>query len=69
MEKKQQCYFCTSNMKSVDYKNTEVLKRFLTPQSKILARRKTFVCSAHQRKLARAIKRARQMALMPFVTH
>ncbi|MEK7566589.1 MAG: 30S ribosomal protein S18 [Patescibacteria group bacterium] len=67
--RKEQCYFCTSNMKSVDYKDTEVLKKFLSPQSKILAKRKTSVCSTHQRKLAKAIKRARQMALVPFVTH
>ncbi|OGZ30057.1 MAG: 30S ribosomal protein S18 [Candidatus Niyogibacteria bacterium RIFCSPLOWO2_01_FULL_45_48] len=69
MAKKEQCYFCTSNMRSVDYKDTEVLKRFMSPQSKIMARRKTSTCSTHQRKLSRAIKRARQMALVPFVTH
>ncbi|MBI2507074.1 MAG: 30S ribosomal protein S18 [Candidatus Niyogibacteria bacterium] len=69
MEKKEQCYFCTSNIKSVDYKDAEVLKKFLNPQAKIMPRRKTSVCSTHQRKLARAIKRARQMAILPFVAH
>jgi len=69
IDKKQQCYFCTSNINNVDYKNTEVLKRFLSPQAKILARRKTSVCSTHQRKLARAVKRSRQTALLPYVAH
>jgi small subunit ribosomal protein S18 len=65
----KQCYFCTSNIKAIDYKDTEILKRFLSPQAKILARRKTSVCSKHQRKLAQAVKRSRQMALLPFVAH
>ena len=69
MKDKRQCYFCTSNIKAVDYKDTEVLKRFLSPQAKIMARRKTSVCATHQRKLAKAIKRARQLAILPFVTH
>jgi small subunit ribosomal protein S18 len=67
MEK--QCYFCTSNIKTVDYKDSELLKRFLSPQAKILPRRKTSVCAKHQRKLAKAVKRSRQMALLPFVAH
>lgn len=62
-----QCYFCSQNLKEIDYKNTELLKRFISSQCKILPRRKTGVCSRHQRKLAQAIKRARFMALLPFV--
>ncbi|MEK7599077.1 MAG: 30S ribosomal protein S18 [Patescibacteria group bacterium] len=65
----KQCYFCTSNIKTVDYKDSELLKRFLSPQAKILPRRKTSVCAKHQRKLAKAVKRSRQMALLPFVAH
>lgn len=63
---KQQCYFCTSNVGIIDYKDVETLKRFLHPQERILAKRHTSVCSKHQRKLAQAIKRARFMALLPF---
>jgi small subunit ribosomal protein S18 len=62
-----QCYFCSQNLKQIDYKNIEVLRRFVSSQYKILPRRKTGVCSRHQRKLAQAIKRARFMALLPFV--
>jgi len=50
----KQCYFCTSNIKAVDYKDTEVLKRFTNPQSKILPKKRTGTCSLHQRKLARS---------------
>lgn len=63
----KQCYFCTSNVKYVDYKDVETLKRFLNPQFKISPKRKTGVCARHQRKLATAIKRARLLALFPFV--
>ncbi len=57
------------NARAVDYKDADTLKRFLSPQSKIMARRKTAVCAKHQRKLARAIKRARILGTVPFVTH
>lgn len=62
-----QCYFCTNNIKILDYKNTEILKRFLDPYARIGPRKKTGVCALHQRKLARAVKQARIMALLPFV--
>lgn len=68
MAGEKQCYFCTSNIKVIDYKDTELLKRFLSPRAKILPRRKTAVCAKHQRKLARAIKRSRQMAILPYTT-
>lgn len=68
MTEQKQCYFCTSNIKVIDYKDAESLKRFLSPQSKILPKRKTFVCAKHQRKLARSIKRAREIGIVPFVT-
>ncbi|MEW5907566.1 MAG: 30S ribosomal protein S18 [Patescibacteria group bacterium] len=64
----KQCYFCTNNIKYIDYKNTEILKRFLDPYSKILPRQKTSICAKHQRKLSRAIKNARLLALLPFVS-
>ena len=64
----KQCYFCTSNIKEIDYKDAETLKRFLSIRAKILSRRKTAVCAKHQRKLATAVKRARQAAILPYVS-
>ncbi|MBI1957476.1 MAG: 30S ribosomal protein S18 [Candidatus Niyogibacteria bacterium] len=65
----KQCYFCTSNIKNIDFKDAETLKRFLSIRGKILPRRKTAVCAKHQRKLANAIKRARQAAILPYVSY
>ncbi len=62
------CYFCTENLNHVDYKNTDILRNFLSGQAKILPPRRTGTCQKHQRLLARAIKRARFMALLPFTT-
>ena len=60
------CSFCVDHIRYIDYKNVERLKRFLSPRYKIEARRKTGVCSKHQRGLATAIKRARHLAMIPF---
>ena len=68
MEKKQ-CYFCTNNIRVIDYKEAAMLRQFVTPQAKIMRRKRTGVCALCQRKLATAIKRARFMALVPFTTH
>jgi small subunit ribosomal protein S18 len=54
-------------MKNVDYKEVDLLRRFVSSQSKIIDPRHTHVCAKHQRKLANAIKRARFMALLPYV--
>ncbi len=62
-----QCFFCSQNMKEIDYKETDLLKRFVSSQAKIIDPRHTSVCAKHQRKLSTAIKRARYMALLPFV--
>jgi len=62
------CYFCKENIANIDYKNTEVLRNFLSGQAKILPPRRTGTCLKHQRLLARAVKRARFMALLPFTT-
>jgi len=67
-QEKKQCFFCTSNMKNVDYKDSELLRKFLNPQGKIGSRRRSGSCSTHQRKVARALKRARFLALVPFTT-
>lgn len=65
---KKKCFFCTNNIKNINYKDIETLRRFITPQAKIIRRKRTGTCSKHQRRLAKAIKRARILALLPFVT-
>jgi small subunit ribosomal protein S18 len=64
--KKKVCRFCTQNLK-VSYKDPESLRRFITERGKILPRRITGTCAKHQRALSREIKRARVLALVPFV--
>ncbi|MBI2610172.1 30S ribosomal protein S18 [Candidatus Giovannonibacteria bacterium] len=64
----KQCYFCTSNIKNIDYKDNESLKKFTDPQARIMPRKRTGICALHQRKLSRSIKRARVLGLMPFLT-
>jgi len=61
------CFFCSQNVKDIDYKETELLKRFISSQAKIIDPRYTATCAKHQRRLATAIKRARFMGLLPFV--
>jgi small subunit ribosomal protein S18 len=62
-----QCYFCLHNVKEIDYKDTQTLKKFLSGQMKIYPRRKTGLCAKHQRQLKKAVKRARILGLLPFV--
>lgn len=64
MQKRKVCQFCLDKVESIDYKDVAKLRRFITEKGKILPRRQTGVCSAHQRELATAIKRARYMALI-----
>jgi len=64
--KKKVCLFCQEK-KAIDYKDVATLKKFITEKGKILPRRQTGVCAKHQRELTIAIKRARQMALIPYV--
>jgi len=61
------CNFCVEKAQSIDYKDVAKLKKYLTESGKILPRRMTGMCARHQRELAVAIKRARQMALIPYV--
>ncbi|MDH7602203.1 MAG: 30S ribosomal protein S18 [Armatimonadota bacterium] len=61
------CAFCVEKIEYIDYKNVSRLRRFITDRGKIIPRRQTGTCALHQRALARAIKRAREMALLPFV--
>ena len=62
------CQFCADMATFIDYKDTAKLRRFLSERSKILPRRTTGTCAMHQRQLTEAIKRARQVALLPYVT-
>ena len=66
-KKKKYCRFKKSGIKYIDYKDPEFLKKFLNEQGKILPRRITGNCAKHQRALTVAIKRARHVALMPYV--
>jgi len=65
--KKKACPFVASKMEEIDYKDTENLKQFITERGKILPRRITGVSYYYQKVLKKAIKRARHMALLPFV--
>ena len=65
--RKRECYFTQNKVTNIDFKDVELLKRFITERGKILPRRVTGTTAKWQRPLAIAIKRARHMALLPFV--
>jgi len=60
-------YFSKHNIKHIDYKDIDVLRKFLNPHGRLLARKRTSTTAKNQRKLAMAVKRARFMALLPYV--
>jgi small subunit ribosomal protein S18 len=60
------CAFCVDKVEFIDYKNTAKLRRYVSDRGKILPRRTTGNCASHQRAMTRAIKRAREIALLPF---
>ena len=62
------CAFCVDKVESIDYKDVNKLSRFTSERAKILPRRVTGTCAKHQRELTTAIKRARQVALMPYIS-
>ena len=64
---KAQCYFSQNNIKFVDYKDVELLKKFLNPHGRIMGSRRTGISAKYQRLLALAVKRARFMGLLPYV--
>ena len=66
VSRRKVCKFCENRDRKVDYKDVKTLRRFMTEQGKIIPRRITGVCSRHQRQLTRAIKRARNIALIPY---
>ena len=65
--KKKVCSFCVDHVEEIDYKDVAKLKRYVTEKGKILPRRQTGTCARHQRAVTTAIKRAREMALLPYV--
>ncbi|WP_088042153.1 30S ribosomal protein S18 [Bacillus sp. EAC] len=66
-KRRKVCYFTSNGITKIDYKDTELLKRFVSERGKILPRRVTGTSARYQRKLTIAIKRSRQMALLPYV--
>ncbi|MGN0692499.1 MAG: 30S ribosomal protein S18 [Oscillospiraceae bacterium] len=66
--RKKVCKFCEAKIDKIDYKDINRLKNFMTDRSKILPRRVTGTCAYHQRELTTAIKRARYVALIPYVS-
>ncbi len=64
--KKKVCRFCADGIKEIDYKDVKRLRNYLTERGKIVPRRISGTCAKHQRQLARAVKRARILALLPF---
>ena len=67
-KRRKVCQFCVDKVAYIDYKDTARLRKFMSERSKILPRRTTGTCAMHQRELTEAIKRARQIALLPYVT-
>ncbi|MFA6077233.1 MAG: 30S ribosomal protein S18 [Candidatus Paceibacterota bacterium] len=63
----KQDYFSANNIKYIDYKDVEILKKFVNPNGKIISHKRTGVTSKNQRQLANAIKHARFLGLLPFV--
>ncbi len=66
--RKKVCAFCADRVERIDYKDIARLRKFMTERSKILPRRVTGNCAFHQREMTTAIKRARQVALIPYVS-
>ena len=67
-KRKKVCAFCVDKVTAIDYKDTAKLRKFISERGKILPRRISGTCAEHQRELNTAIKRARQVALLPYIT-
>lgn len=63
------CHFCTNKIDVIDYKDIKTLQRYVSERGKILPRRVTGACAKHQRKVTLAVKRARAVALLPYVAN
>lgn len=64
--RKKVCYFCTNASVEIDYKNVDLMRRFISDRGKIMSKRRTGSCPKHQREIARHIKKAREVALIPY---
>lgn len=67
MRRKKVCQFCADKTETIDYKDVEKLKKYVTERGKILPKRITGTCAVHQREVTKAVKRARIVALLPYV--
>ncbi len=67
MRRRKVCQFCADKAENIDYKDVEKLRKYITERGKILPKRITGTCAGHQRQVAKAIKRARIVALLPYV--
>ena len=65
--KRRNCFFCKEHIAEIDYKNVNQLRRYISEKGKIRSRRITGACRRHQVQVAQAVKRAREMALLPYV--
>ena len=65
--RRKSCFFCKSKVEEVDYKNINELRRYVSERGKIRSRRISGACRRHQSQIARAVKRARELALLPYV--
>ena len=66
--RRKSCYFCKEKIEEVDYKNYNQLRRYISEKGKIRSRRITGACRRHQEQIATAVKRAREVALLPYVS-
>jgi small subunit ribosomal protein S18 len=66
-QRRKSCQFCKAKLDDVDYKDVNLLRRYISEKGKIRSRRITGACRRHQNQVARAVKRAREMALLPYV--
>jgi small subunit ribosomal protein S18 len=66
--RRKSCQFCKAKAEDVDYKDVNLLRRYISEKGKIRSRRITGACRRHQNQVSRAVKRAREMALLPYVT-
>lgn len=64
---KKNCYYCVNNRTAVSFQDITLLKKFVSSYQKIAPRRRSGLCAAHQRQVANAIKRARELSLMPYI--
>jgi len=66
-KRKRHCRFCENKIESIDYRDDRLLKRFVTERGKIIPRRVSGTCARHQRMLTTSVKRARHLAILPYV--